>query len=186
LQQSKPQSSRDRTVKPGILLRRRSAAVLGEVESPLEVTLVPASSADFDAVTRLLSDGHLPVADLEAHLDAFLLAKIESMVVGSVGLESYGELALLRSLCVAAPHRGQGLGFSLVSAVAARAAAQGVRELYLLTTGRAPYFANQGFQPVLREHAPREIRNTVQFRSLCPGTAVCMRKAIEPAPAFGR
>jgi amino-acid N-acetyltransferase len=157
--------------------------VLREVERQFEVTVVVASRAEFEAVSRLLSDNHLPVADLEAHLDAFMLAKRAGMIVGTVGLETYGELALVRSLCVAEPHRSKGVGASLLSAVATRAATQGVRELYLLTTGAAPYFAQQGFAPVSREHAPHEIRNTVQFRSLCPSTAVCMRKAIEPTPA---
>jgi N-acetylglutamate synthase-like GNAT family acetyltransferase len=159
---------------------------LREVKSSFGPTPIPASSVDFEAVRRLLSDNLLPVADLEAHLDAFMLAKIDGALVGSVGLEIHGELALLRSLCVAESHRSRGIGFALVSAIAARAAARGVRELYLLTTGAAPYFAAQGFIPVSREHAPRDILNTAQFRSLCPSSAVLMRRSIAAAPANSR
>jgi amino-acid N-acetyltransferase len=157
-----------------------------EVERPFEVKLVPASSAELESVSRLLSSSDLPVADLEAHISAFMLAKFEGAIVGTVGLETYGDLALMRSLCVAEPHRSMGIGGALVSAIAARAAAGGVRELYLLTTGAAPYFASQGFVPLAREHAPRQICNTAQFRSLCPSSAVCMRKLIEPALELSR
>jgi amino-acid N-acetyltransferase len=137
-----------------------------------------ASASDLDALIRLLSTNNLPVADLLGHVNAFTLAKLGGIIVGSVGLELYGELALVRSLCVSESHRSKGIGSALLSAAAARACAEGVANLYLLTTGAAPYFGRHGFVPVLREHAPQEIRNTVQFRSLCPDTAVCMHKAI--------
>lgn len=145
-----------------------------------------ASARDLDTVVRLLSKNHLPVADVASHIDAFVLAKLDGEIVGTVGLETYGEIALVRSLCVSDLHRSKGIGSALLSAAAARAASQGVAELYLLTTDAAQYFARQGFVPVLREHAAQEVRNTVQFRSLCPDAAICMRKAIEPAPGDNR
>jgi len=129
-------------------------------------------------VRRLLSDSNLPLQDLESHIDAFTLAKCNGILVGTAGLEIYGECALLRSLCVAERHRSKLVGLALVSAIASRAFAQGVRELYLLTTGAAPYFANLGFMQIERELAPIEIRNTAQFAGLCPASAVCMRKAL--------
>jgi len=139
-------------------------------------TLEPAGARDLAAVVRLLSSNHLPVADLESHIDTFMLAKRNGIVVGTAGLQIYGELALLRSLCVAEDHRLKRIGAALVSAVASRALARGVRELYLLTTGAASYFANLGFMQIDRELAPPEIRNTAQFSTLCPTSAVCMRR----------
>jgi amino-acid N-acetyltransferase len=146
----------------------------------VEIALEPARKAELEAVLRLLSDSNLPVADLEIHIDAFTLAKCDGIVVGTAGLELYGELGLLRSLCVAESHRSRGIGVALVSAVTSRALAQGVRELYLLTTGAAPYFVPLGFVRLEREEAPLEIRNTAQFSALCPASAVCMRKTIGP------
>ncbi|HEY0464375.1 MAG TPA: arsenic resistance N-acetyltransferase ArsN2 [Polyangiaceae bacterium] len=150
-----------------------------------DLTLEPASGLDLDALIRLLSSSHLPVADLESHLAAFTLAKRAGIVVGSAGLESYGELALLRSLCVAEEHRSKRIGVKLVSAVESQACAQGVRDLYLLTNGAASYFANLGFVPIDRSQAPLEIRNTAQFSAWCPASAVCMHRTIgrplEPA-----
>ena len=141
-----------------------------------DVNLEPAGAPDLEAVVRLLSANHLPVADLESRIDAFLLAKRDGIVVGTVGLEIYGELALLRSLCVAEGHRSKRIGGALISAVASRALAQGVRELYLLTTGAAPYFAKRGFVQINRDQTPLEIRNTAQFSALCPASAICMRR----------
>ena len=73
-------------------------------------TIERASAQDFDAVFRLLSMSNLPVADLEIHIDAFTLAGSNGTVVGTAGLEIFGELALLRSLCVAEHHRSKGIG----------------------------------------------------------------------------
>jgi two-component system, OmpR family, phosphate regulon response regulator PhoB len=162
----------------GSLNQRREHRVSREVQRAVELTFEPASSADFDAVFRLLSDSNLPVADLESHLEAFTLAKFGEMTVGTAGLEIYGELALLRSICVVESQRSKRIGVALVSAVASRALAQGVLELYLLTTNAAPYFAKLGFVSVARERTPLQIRSTAQFSALCPSSAVCMRKAI--------
>jgi amino-acid N-acetyltransferase len=138
----------------------------------------PATSADFDAIFRLLSDSSLPVADLEDHVSAFTLAKLEGTIVGTVGVEIYGEVALLRSLCVAPAHRSKRIGAELVSVAASHALASGVRELYLLTTSASPYFANLGFAHVQRDRVPLAIRNTAQFSALCPSSAVCMCRMI--------
>ena len=146
--------------------------------SVTELVLETASSAELDAVLRLLSENNLPTADLQSHIDTFTLARAGGTVVGTAGIEIYGELALLRSLCVAEPHRSKGIGVVLVATVASRAAAQGVRELYLLTTSAASYFADLGFLPLARDQAPLDIRDTVQFRTLCPSSAICMRKPI--------
>lgn len=144
-----------------------------------ELAFEPATNADFDAVLQLLATNHLPVSDLGEHLAAFTLAKERQVLVGSVGLESYGRIFLLRSLCVAEAHRDQGIGAALVAKAVARAAGQGACELYLLTTSATSYFMNFGFIVMARDQVPLEIRSTAQFTSLCPSSAVCMRKNIK-------
>ena len=143
--------------------------------------LEPANAADLDFVSRLLQANDLPVADLEDHLRSFVLAKWRGEIVGTVGLENYGESGLLRSLCVRADRRSEGIGSTLVSAVEAAAFARGVRDLYLLTFSAAPYFENQQFVEVARDRVPAAIRGTAQFRSLCPASATCMRKRLPRA-----
>jgi len=152
--------------------------MLGEMRNSDDLILEPASAHDLDAVVQLLSRSRLPVADLESHINAFTLARWNTIVIGTVGLEIFGGLALLRSLCVAEHHRSKRIGFALIDAIVSRALARGVRDLYLLTTEAASYFEKLGFVAIEREQAPREIRNTAQFSALCPNSAVCMRKNI--------
>ena len=149
-----------------------------EAESAFDLTFEAASINEFDAVYRLLANNDLPVQDLKNHFSGFTVAKCGSALVGTVGLEVYGELALLRSLCVADSHRARRVGEALVSAAVKRASARGVRSLYLLTTSAARYFAALGFAPVERHDVPPPIQGTAQFSSLCPTSAVCMRKTV--------
>ena len=62
----------------------------------------------------------------------------------------------------------------------AQVVSRGVTELFLLTTCSAAFFEREGFARASRADAPSGIRGTAQFCTLCPATAVCMRK---PLPA---
>jgi len=137
----------------------------------------PERAASIDAITRLLSAEGLPISDLYDHLDTFLVARLEEEIIGVVGVELYGQTALLRSLCVAKAHRSQRIGQALLTAIEALALAHGVSELYLLTTSAADYFERFGFRTLARELAPDQIRQTAQFRTLCPGSARLMKRS---------
>lgn len=137
-----------------------------------------ARPSDSDAVIPLLTQCGLPVADVPAHIDGFIVAKRGDALAGVIGLEPYGKSALLRSLAVAPPYRGQGLGRALYGRMSAYARLKGAEELYLLTTTAASYFSWLGFKKVDRRNVPAEIQATEEFRSLCPDTAVCMTKHI--------
>jgi amino-acid N-acetyltransferase len=141
-------------------------------------TFESASSADRGAIRALLSASALPVDDVDEHVAEFILARCAGTTIGTVALEYAGEAALLRSLCVAQSHRGQAVGARLLSSIEAKAASRGVRELYLLTTGAAAFFEHHGFSRVARADAPSGVRGTAQFRTLCPASAVCMRKTL--------
>jgi N-acetylglutamate synthase-like GNAT family acetyltransferase len=56
---------------------------------------------------------------------------------------------------------------------------QGVKELYLITTTADGYFEKQGYERVSRENVPVEIAQSQQFSSICPSSAVVMKKGIE-------
>lgn len=144
-------------------------------------TFEPASAADLDLIRALLAASELPVDDVHEHVAEFIVGRQAGELIGSVAAEYAGTAALLRSLCVAPRHRGQAVAARLLSALEARAAARGVRELYLLTTSAARYFEQRGFFETSRDAAPEGIRATAQFRTLCPATAVCMRKTLPPS-----
>ena len=93
-----------------------------------------AGPGDFAGVVRLLTAADLPTAGLEPSLPDFLVAEESGRVVGAVGLEVYGDYALLRSAVVEAGRRGSGVGVDLIESLLRRAGTRGVREIYLLTT----------------------------------------------------
>src|SRR5271155_235333 len=100
-----------------------------------------ARRADLAAIRWLLEMGFLPTADITAEaLAHFLVCRDPVGVVGVVGLEVFGEVALLRSLVVSEERQGLGLGRRLVSTVEEMAAELKVRDTYLLTTTAAEFF----------------------------------------------
>jgi amino-acid N-acetyltransferase len=136
-----------------------------------------ARRADLAGIRWLLDIESLPSADItEDALEHFLVYRDEKGVAGAVGLERYGEVALLRSLVVASEHMGRGLGKGLVAAAEELAAELNVRSIYLLTTTAVVFFESRGFRCIKREEAPLPIRGTREFTSLCPATAVLMVK----------
>lgn len=119
------------------------------------------------------------MADLTAaHLKDFLVAERSGSVTGAVGLEPYGSSGLLRSLVVSPAIRGHGSGTRLVDALETRARELGITELWLLTTTAADFFARLGYAPAERDRAPEAIKDTAEFKSLCPSSAVCMVKTL--------
>lgn len=137
------------------------------------------SALDAAAVRTLLRAAGLPDADVaESLLDDFLGAYDGDALAGVIGVERYGEVGLLRSLAVDASRRGSGLGKELVAALEAHAQRHGVIELWLLTTTAETFFAKLGYAPAPRDAAPPAIRGTREFTTLCPASAVVMRKQV--------
>ncbi len=84
------------------------------------------------AVKSLLSEAGLPASDIAPGLlGHFFACGSREAPMGVVGLELYGEVALLRSLAVRPAHRRGGLGSALVAHAERHARAQGVGRLYL-------------------------------------------------------
>ncbi|SDM19385.1 amino-acid N-acetyltransferase [Catalinimonas alkaloidigena] len=136
----------------------------------------PAQAADRAGLISLLQTVQLPTEDLPPSLEHFLVAKEGESVVGSVGLERYEHIGLLRSLAVHPDQQGSGLGQALYEAALRHASAHGITDLYLITTTAAPYFARRGFREIARDQVPMAIRHTAQFTGVCPSTATVMRK----------
>lgn len=133
-------------------------------------------ASDLGAIRDLLEVCALPTADLSANLHQFIVAEQDGQIVATVGLETFGRDALLRSLGVRPEFRRLGLASALCSRMLSHAGNQGVSVLHLLTTTAEDYFAKIGFSSCDREALPEAIRSTEEFRRLCPSTAICMRK----------
>jgi len=110
------------------------------------------------------------------------VAAAADRVVGCVGLELHPPAALLRSLAVVPERRGRRVGSSLLARALLEARRRGAREVYLLTTGAADYFARYGFRPVPRAQAEPAVGHSAEFKGLCPASAVVMRLDLETPP----
>jgi len=97
---------------------------------------------------------------------------------GLVGLEHFGDVALLRSLVVAPERRGRGEGLRLLGHAESQARSSGVRAIYLLTTTAEPFFAKCGYSKAPRETAPAAIRGTREFAGICPASSAFMIKRL--------
>ena len=144
-----------------------------------ECEIRPAEPCDLRSATALLESASLPVEDLDGEkLENFLVASSGNTVAGVIGLERFGAIGLLRSLVVAPAYRDAGLGRRLVATLEARAAAAGVRQLWLLTIDADGWFENADYVRSDRSEAPATIASTAEFTSLCPGNAVLMTKSL--------
>jgi amino-acid N-acetyltransferase len=139
--------------------------------------LATESAEQLAEVRQLLSACELPTADISPSSSLlFFGAYSAGELVGVIGLEIHGQVALLRSLAVSPSSRRQGLGRMLVAHAETQAASRGVETLYLLTTSAESYFFRLGYTPARREDAPAPIKDTTQFRGLCPSSAILMSK----------
>src|SRR5689334_13735813 len=128
-----------------------------------------------DAAVALLAAARLPTEDLtERHCEHFFYAGSDASPEGLVGLELFGDVALLRSLVVTDARRGGGAGSKLLSHAEAHARAQGVRRIFLLTTTAEEFFARRGYARAARDAAPPSIRATREFSGICPASSAFM------------
>jgi len=143
-----------------------------------DVVFHPAEPADIPRLKALLASAGLPSEDVRHAEQDYLLAFRGGVLVGSVGLERHGEVVLLRSLAVVPELRRHGLGGQLYDRILAQALASGAREAYVLTTTAERFCAARGFVRVERSSVAEAVRTTAEFRSLCPTSAVCMRRSL--------
>lgn len=143
------------------------------------VAVREADMGDIPEIRELLERNALPTTDLGSSEIHFVLARDGAALLGVGGLEVHGSTGLLRSIVVADRLRGTGLGRALVSHVETLARRRGVEELVLLTETAGAFFARLGYSDITRDRAPEPVRDSAEFKSLCPLSARCMLKRLE-------
>ncbi len=139
--------------------------------------VVAARAEDLHDVLALLAAAGLPAAGVaDPFPRGFLVARdpADGSLAGTAGVETHGRVGLLRSVAVRAGRRGTGLGQELVHAAVALARAEGLAELYLLTTTAEGFFPRLGFRPVARDGLPAELAGSEELRGACPASAAAM------------
>ncbi|HKS06050.1 MAG TPA: arsenic resistance N-acetyltransferase ArsN2 [Gemmatimonadaceae bacterium] len=143
-------------------------------------TVRHATPADVRDIERLLRASELPTDGVREMIGTapheFVVAVHESDIVGVAGLEVCCDDALLRSVAVDAQWRSAGVGRQLVQSLVSDAESRGIRAMYLLTMTAEHYFPKFQFERIDRTEVPEAIANTGEFKSVCPSTAVAMRR----------
>jgi amino-acid N-acetyltransferase len=138
----------------------------------------PARERDLPQIRALLERLQLPLAGVDEHLPTILVAREGGQIVGTAALELYADGALLRSVAVDPRRQGKQLGHELTDAALRLAATHGASTVFLLTTTAERFFPRFGFEPITREQVPLSVRESVEFQSACPASAIVMRKQL--------
>ncbi len=126
---------------------------------------------------RLLESTGLPSSDLtEEMFEHFFFVGPATAPIALIGLEMFGEHALLRSLVVAPSDRSNGTGSALLNHAETYSRVRGVRRLFLLTTTADRFFARRGYVRMAREEVPVAISTTREFAKICPASSILMVK----------
>ncbi|MDK2928414.1 MAG: hypothetical protein PWR31_2105 [Bacillota bacterium] len=137
--------------------------------------IVPVEKEDLAMVKELLTKAGLPLAGVEENFANFLKLMVDGELAAVAGLEIHGRAGLLRSVAVAPAYRSSGLGQGITRAMINRARELGLQELYLLTQTAADFFPRFGFKRIDRSAVDPAVQQSVEFKSACPVSAVCMR-----------
>jgi amino-acid N-acetyltransferase len=130
---------------------------------------------ELEALKKFLLVNQLPAENIKLENSLLLTYyNADDVLVGSGGLEFYGDKALLRSLAVSPELRSQQHGKQIVEDLLQHARMAGIKEVYLLTETAFFFFQKFGFTEVLRDQVPDEIKLSTEFSQVCPSTAKVM------------
>jgi len=138
--------------------------------------IIQANQTYRQAIIELLKAEKLPVDDLPGNLDLFFVAISDSEIVGVIGLEHHPPFGLLRSMVVRKDHQNQKVATALVATLEKHAADLKIEWIYLLTETASGYFEKKNYQRVERIEVPDEIKQSTEFSSVCPVSAIVMKK----------
>ncbi len=139
---------------------------------------IAADEKDRISAIELLVKSDLPVSDLNENKKLYVLKK-NNRIIGTGGLEFFDRCALLRSISVEQGKRGKGRGQLITKRLEEIAKSKGIDCLYLLTITAKQFFTREGYNPIERDVVPEAIQKSSEFASVCPSTAVVMKKALQ-------
>ena len=97
------------------------------------------------------------LADIYENLQTFIVAELDSKVVGCCALEViWSDLAEIKSLAIDEAYKGKGIGRGLVVAAVEQAVKLGVPKVFALTL-EPVFFEKSGFEIVEKETLPMKV-----------------------------
>lgn len=138
------------------------------------------NKADFEAFKSLLRSAKLPADDLDLNRDLLVGYYENDTMVGTGGLEIYGDYALLRSLSVRADIRGKSIGTTMTNFLLDKARQSNIKAVYLLTETARDFFLKKTFSDIDRSLVPEAVKSSSEFQSVCPVSARAMVLDLRP------
>ncbi|HVM89842.1 MAG TPA: arsenic resistance N-acetyltransferase ArsN2 [Puia sp.] len=125
-----------------------------------------------------LMENNLPATDISEPMVELFFGVLNGGVVATIGRESYDQDILLRSLAVKAAFRNMHIASQMINYLLSLCKKGNIKSVYLLTTTAEKYFEKFGFKKIERPDVPGVIRETKEFKNLCPSSAIVMRKIL--------
>jgi amino-acid N-acetyltransferase len=144
----------------------------------MNLIIKQATEREFDAIKKLLDDNNLPTTDIHQDNIQFFIGLIDDKIMSVIGLEKVKNIGLLRSLAVTDLFKNQQVGSRLIRQIFDLCASEHIDKLYLLTTTAEKYFVKFGFTKIERMEAPDILKQTREFKDICPVSAVLMYKKL--------
>jgi len=139
------------------------------------IAITNASADDLQAILDLLSQVQLPHDGVVENLSDFLVARDQSRLIATIGIERHGDTALLRSAAVAPEYQGCGIGSRLTENLLQRATSDGLERVVLLTTTASDFFARRfGFCETSRTAFDKDLAASSEWNLPRCSSAVCM------------
>jgi amino-acid N-acetyltransferase len=129
----------------------------------------------FEAFRSMLKASNLPADDLNFNKDLLVGYFEGNVLVGTGGLEVYGQFGLLRSLSVKLGIRGKSVGTNITEYLIDEAKRRKLKAIYLLTETARGFFLRLGFNDVPRDSVPEPLKASSEFSHVCPTTAAAMK-----------
>ena len=144
----------------------------------MNLIIKQATEREFDAIKKLLDDNNLPTTDIYQDNIQLFIGLIDDKIMSVIGLEKYKNVGLLRSLAVTDLFKNQQVGSRLIRHIVDLCASEHIDKIYLLTTTADKYFVKFGFTKIERIEAPDILKQTREFKDICPVSAVLMYKSL--------
>ena len=111
-------------------------------------TVQLASDHDMERLQRFLARAKGSCPEIDQHVSHFLIVEevANKKIVGTVGLEVYQSVGLLRSFLIERSPRSARVSLALMEMILAYAKCLSVRKEYLFTEKRNSFFEKWGFQ----------------------------------------
>ena len=128
----------------------------------------------FEKFRSLLKSSNLPADDLNFNKDLLVGYFEGDALVGTGGLEVYGEYGLLRSLSVKLGIRGKSVGTNITEYLIDEARERKLKAIYLLTENAHGFFQKRGFIDIPRDSVPEPLKASSEFSHVCSPSASAM------------